>query len=1642
MSQASHMAARLGKLYGVVWSRMHFLNNRPTRPSVARPWTVPQGTMESLEPRLLLSGVTFAAKADYPAGSVPYSVAVGDFNGDGKQDLVVANIGTSSANGYNVSVLLGNGNGTFQEQKTFAVGVHPTCVVVADVNGDGKKDLIVTNSDDSNVGVLLGNGDGTFQPQKTYRAGISPWSVAVADVNGDGNLDLAVANFTSSGTVSVLLGKGDGSFQEPTPIAVGSYPRAVAAADINGDNKKDLVVANWSDGTASVLLGDGSGKFQLQQTVSVGSNPSSVALADLNGDGKLDLALANDNPQCTVSVLLWDGISQFQGRQTFAVGSNPSSVAVADFNADGKQDLAVAYENGTTVSILLGFGNGMFQAAQNVDPGPAPQAIAAADLNGDSKPDIVVANTGGDDVSVLLNQTIRPQRLFAVPTDNSGKIVELDPLTGTEINRFSAPATPSQGPDGLAFDGTDLFFIIGNGSRTLWELNPDTGAVIDSDTISSGSGTFDGLGCLGGKVYILDCSNSDIIAFDPVSDTVTGTLDINGVNPGVNIIGGLSGITGPNALIATVDRGQSIVELDPATGLVTHSFATGQSALIGAAVVNGKLYLGSGNNKQVQVWSRAGAYERTMTLPYSVSALGGDDFSGSTPGTSQTPGQPDLNDTSDSGVSPTDNITNHDNSAPIPPRRLQFTVSGTISGATVSIYAGGHLIGSATASGTTTTVTTSGTYDLADGTVSITARQTEPGKSESADSTALSITVDTVAPAAPPAPTLQAGSDTGKSNSDGITADSTPIFDISTGPYFRFLRNGAVISTQYELGTTAYTTPAQTDGAYNYSIVSVDAAGNSSAASLSVSVTIDTTPPPSAAGALDPMFGSGGKTAFTFSQMVNGISHVAVQDDGKFVVIGNDASGGPALLARFNADGSLDNSFGNNGTLVTTVSVNYLGASAVSIAPDGKIVIGGYCSNGANNDFVVARFTSSGALDSTFGDGTGKVMTPVGDGDDYLSDLIVQEDGKILAAGRAASGSTGTLAAVVRYNADGSLDATFGNVGKVLIATRGTYSGIYSLLVQPDGKILAGGYSDTDGSDCRMTVLRLTTEGTPDSTFGSDGVAITSAGSWWEAAHKLVLQPDGKIVAVGELGVSSYEDIVTARFLGNGALDPTFGGDGVVTTSFSTMFGDGRDVIVQADGKILVTGDVDPGSNSDFVLIRYNPNGSLDASFNGTGKVRTDFNPVGNYLHDYARAIVLQGNSALVVGNVMDRTNGFPYQIGMVRYVLSGPTLHLQAASDTGANSSDSITRDNALIFDVSVASPYFRVYRDGVPISEDYASGAAYTASSQPSGTHLYAIMAVDAAGNVSGLSDAVTVTIDTTSPALQAPVVNGGNTQRSFIGQLAVQFSEDVSFGAAAIPLTLHNDTTGQDIDISGAGFSYDASSRTGTWDLSAVALPDGNYMATLHAAAIADIAGNQLQGGTDQTFTFFRMCGDVDGDRVVGGSDYTCWLNNFGAATTNDFDGDGLMGGSDYAVWLNNFGRTLDASGGMGGSQTLALSPLALASDAGAASVTAQVPVASSLAATVLTGPTMSSSAFSLVVTPKDLSSSAQTPVGLTPAVPPAIAFMSSRTSSYGQPDNPSQSRRHLRPRLGNEASKAGTAGAMDVLATAPVLEMALN
>ncbi len=330
-------------------------------------------------------------------GTDPRGIAVADFNGDGIPDIAVVNRGLN-----NVSVLLGNGDGTFRAAASYAAGVDPIAIATGDLNGDGRIDLVTANRAAYTISVLLGNGDGTFQQNVDYAAGTEPIAIATADFNGDGLWDVVAVN-SADGTVSVYLGSGNGLVQPQAVYSVGSSPIAIALGDFSVDGIVDVAVADSGANNVGILRGNGDGTFQAAAFYATGSQPDGLIAADLNKDGKLDLVAANNGAN-NISVLLNSGTGTFPFNVTYTVGSLPFAVTSGDFYGNGIIDIAVANNGDNTVSIVPGNGDGTFNSAGTLTfpTGEDPIGIAVGDFNLDGRPDLVASNQEDNTISMLL----------------------------------------------------------------------------------------------------------------------------------------------------------------------------------------------------------------------------------------------------------------------------------------------------------------------------------------------------------------------------------------------------------------------------------------------------------------------------------------------------------------------------------------------------------------------------------------------------------------------------------------------------------------------------------------------------------------------------------------------------------------------------------------------------------------------------------------------------------------------------------------------------------------------------------------------------------------------------------------------------------------------------------------------------------------------------------------------------------------------------------------------------------------------------------------------------------------------------------------------------------------------------------------
>lgn len=337
-------------------------------------------------------------------------------------------------------------------------------------------------------------------------------------------------------------------------------------------------------------------------------------------------------------------------------------------------------------------------------------------------------------------------------------------------------------------------------------------------------------------------------------------------------------------------------------------------------------------------------------------------------------------------------------------------------------------------------------------------------------------------------------------------------------------------------------------------------------------------------GTLDNTFSGDGKEKTIVSNNIEFVSDVAIQSDGKIIVLGYSNS--QFVLVRYNSNGALDNTFGTAGIVLTQVSTSSEQANTMKIQSDGKIVAGGYGIFNGNSDFALVRYNTNGTLDNTFGT-AGIVNTAIGNAGESINAIMIQPDGKILATGVMANTGSNACFALVRYNSNGTLDASFGTAGTATVSPTKSTNIANSISLQTDGKIVVGG-SSMNTSSFDFSVARFNANGTLDNTFGTNGTIVHSIGVA-DGINALAIQSSGKIVAAGSAMISNNRNFTLARYTAAGVLDNTFGVNGVVTTSLGPSMAGISDAALQVDGKLVGVGTINNGVNSiDFTVVRYN----------------------------------------------------------------------------------------------------------------------------------------------------------------------------------------------------------------------------------------------------------------------------------------------------------------------------------------------------------------------------------------------------------------------------------------------------------------------
>lgn len=583
-------------------------------------------------PAKLRAAVDFVAPKSYSVGSTPSGIAVGDFNGDGKIDIAVANTGSE-----NVSILLGNGDGTFQTAVNFGTGNSPSVIAIGDFNGDGKLDLAAFepgNAGNGSVSILLGNGDGTFQSPKTLILGAVGLFMAVADFNLDKKSDLAVGN---SVNIDVYIGNGDGTFQSPKETSTFS-PRCLGfvAADFNGDSKPDLALV--SSGGVQILLGMGDGTLTKGPLVTTFASPESVIAADLRQDGKMDLLVMQVSEStcalssCVVystrmSVFLGNGDGSFQGESVVAqaheqtgsngpIGSRIDYILLGDFNGDGRLDMAYRLTPANralnpSLGFLLGRGDGSLSSTVSTFSLPGGATPVGQDLNADKLTDLV-APGGANSIDVWLNTSPASGTDLGLISPSSSP----EPVTVRSNLTFTVDVV-NLGPQ--AATGV-VFMDTLPGSTNFVSATSSVGSCVQSNGVVS---------CTVGSLASAADSKVSIVVTPTTAGSITDSMSVSGNEPDpvpannnamqvADVITAANFTLSPASMTLTTQTGAQVtdiltlVEQNGFSGQVKLSCTvTGATPLAACAVSPSSVTLGSS----------PGSAMLTITAPASLSAF-------------------------------------------------------------------------------------------------------------------------------------------------------------------------------------------------------------------------------------------------------------------------------------------------------------------------------------------------------------------------------------------------------------------------------------------------------------------------------------------------------------------------------------------------------------------------------------------------------------------------------------------------------------------------------------------------------------------------------------------------------------------------------------------------------------------------------------------------------------------------------------------------------------------------------------------------------------------------------------------------------------------------------------------------------------
>ena len=452
-------------------------------------------------------------------------------------------------------------------------------------------------------------------------------------------------------------------------------------------------------------------------------------------------------------------------------------------------------------------------------------------------------------------------------------------------------------------------------------------------------------------------------------------------------------------------------------------------------------------------------------------------------------------------------------------------------------------------------------------------------------------------------------------------------------------------------------------------------------------------------GTVDPGFSGDGIVTSAIGTGNDQVFDIAATADNKIVAVGQTWNGSnyDIVVIRYNTDGTLDNTFSSDGITVIPVGTGNDYSEGVGIQTDGKIIVSGYTEQGAELDALLIRLTTNGALDATF-DGDGKKIIDYGPGDDLARDVQIQADGKIVICGSTWNG-TDYDALVARFNTNGTPDLTFNGTGNVKIGVGGN-DFLFQLEIQPDGKIVGGGYNTVAAPN--VMLIRLNSSGTLDNSFDGDGISLSQWGTYAINAgtpYTLALQKDGKIILAGGMDTGLYSSrMVVARYTSDGSFDQTFGSNGIldifIATTSNSVAEAISDIAIQSDGKIVASGSSFYGNQAPtFIVLRVTTSGTLDNTFGG-GDGYTSTNIGNSNNDDLQTSLEIQPDGKIVVGG--STFNGSNYDVALVRYFSGLETTGTPCTDAPTGLYADDVTASKAKIHwnAITSASKYKIQYR------------------------------------------------------------------------------------------------------------------------------------------------------------------------------------------------------------------------------------------------------------------------------------------------------------------------------------------------------------